>query len=47
MAATFVVIGGRWGAASSALGQHTAEVLGELLGMGDDEVAGLRGRSVI
>ncbi len=46
MAATFVVIGSTW-AAGSALGQHTAEVLAELLGMGDDEVAGLRGRSVI
>ena len=33
--------------APPSLGQHTAEVLAELLGMGDDEVAGLRGRSVI
>ncbi|MEE8273720.1 MAG: hypothetical protein V3R88_03465 [Alphaproteobacteria bacterium] len=40
------MIGGTW-PAGSVLGQHTAEVLAELLGMGDDGVADLRGRSVI
>ena len=29
------------------LGQHTDAVLGELLGIGGDDIAGLRGRGVI
>jgi crotonobetainyl-CoA:carnitine CoA-transferase CaiB-like acyl-CoA transferase len=29
------------------LGQHTDEVLGDLLGFGEDELAGLRRRGVI
>jgi formyl-CoA transferase len=37
----------RYDAPPPTLGQHTAEVLGELLGMSEAEVGALRGRGLV